>query len=56
VIWILIAEFCAYLHFSPYSYLYLLIGSDREKLTDGQDYSEAQEDFEEMPGSRPSTI
>jgi hypothetical protein len=56
VIWILFAEFCAYLHFSPYSYSYLRIGPDREELTDDQDYPKAQEDFEETPGSRPSMI
>jgi hypothetical protein len=56
VIWILFEEFCAFLHFGPYSYLYLRIGPDYEELTDGQDYLEAQEDFEETPGSCPSTI
>jgi hypothetical protein len=56
VIWILFVVFCAYLHFGPYSYSYLRIGPDREELTDDQDYPEAQEDFEETPGSRPSTI
>jgi hypothetical protein len=55
VTWILFVAFCAYLHFGPYSYSYLRIGSDREELTDNQDYPEDQEDFEEMPGSRPST-
>jgi hypothetical protein len=45
-----------FLHFSPCSYLYLRIGPDYEELTDNQDYPEAQEDFEETPGSRPSTI
>jgi hypothetical protein len=44
------------LHFGPCPYSYLLIGPDFEELTDGQDYPEAQEDFEEMLGSRPSTI
>jgi hypothetical protein len=41
VIWILFVEFCAFLHFGPYSYSYLRIGSDHEELTDGQDYPEA---------------
>jgi hypothetical protein len=56
VIWILFVEFCAYFHFDPYSYSYLRIGPDHEELTDGQDHPEAQEDFEEMSGSRPSMI
>jgi hypothetical protein len=56
VIWILFVAFCAYLSFGPYSYSYLRIGPDHEELTDGQDYPEAQEDFEETPGSCPSTI
>jgi hypothetical protein len=55
VIWILFAAFCAYLHYGPYSYPYLRIGPVREELTDDQDYPEAQEDFKETPGSRPST-
>jgi hypothetical protein len=38
----------------PYSYL--RIGPDHEDLTDDQDYPEAQEDFEEMLGSRPFMI
>jgi hypothetical protein len=54
VIWTLFEEFCAFLHFGPYSYSYLGIGPDHEELTDGQDYPEAQEDFKETPGSRPS--
>jgi hypothetical protein len=54
--WILFGEFCAFLHFGPRPYSYLRIGLDHEELTDNQDYSEAQEDFKEMPGSRPSTI
>jgi hypothetical protein len=56
VIWILFEEFCALLHIGPYSYSYLRIGPDYEELTNGQDYPKAQEDFEEMPGSRPSMI
>jgi hypothetical protein len=56
MIWILFGEFCAFLHFGPYSYSYLRIGPDHEELTDGQDYPEAQEDFEETLVSRPSTI
>jgi hypothetical protein len=56
LIWILFEEFCVFLHFDPYSYSYLRIGLDHEELTDGQDYPEAQEDFEEMPGSCPSMI
>jgi hypothetical protein len=55
MIWILFATFCALLHFGPYSYSYLRIGPVREELTDDQDYPETQEDFEETPGSRPST-
>jgi hypothetical protein len=45
-----------FVHFGPYFYSYLQIGPDYEKLTDGQDYPEAQEDFKEMSGSRPSMI
>jgi hypothetical protein len=56
VIWNLFVAFCAHLHFGPYSYSYLRIGPDREELTDDKDYPEAQVDFEETPGSRPSTI
>jgi hypothetical protein len=56
VIWILFATFCALLHFGPYSYSYLRIGPVREELTDDQDYPETQEEFEETPSSRPSTI
>jgi hypothetical protein len=56
VIWILFATFSALLHFGPYSYSYLRLGPVREELTDDQDYPEAQEDFEETPGSRPSMI
>jgi hypothetical protein len=56
VIWILIGEICAFLHFDPCPYSYLRIGPDYEELTDGQDYPEAQEDFKELPGSRPSMI
>jgi hypothetical protein len=56
VIWILFGEFCAFFHIGPCPYSYLQIGPDYEELTDNQDYPEAQEDFEETPGSRPSTI
>ncbi|XP_025800065.1 uncharacterized protein LOC112879864 [Panicum hallii] len=33
----------------------VVTGPVREELTDDQDYPETQEDFEETPGSRPST-
>jgi hypothetical protein len=56
VIWILFEEFCAFLHFGPCPYSYLRIEPDYEELTDDQAYLEAQEDFEETPGLRPSMI
>jgi hypothetical protein len=56
VFWILFAIFCALLHFGPCPYSYLRIGPSYEELIDDQDHPEAQEDFEEPPGSRPSTI
>jgi hypothetical protein len=47
VIWNLFGDFYTLLHFGPYPYSYLRIGPDYEELTDGQDHSESQEDFEE---------
>jgi hypothetical protein len=38
------------LHFDPCPYSCLRIGPNYEELTDGQNYLEAQEDFEETPG------
>jgi hypothetical protein len=56
VIWILFGDSYALLHFGPCPYSYLRIGPNYEELTDSQDHLEAQEDFEEPPGSRPSMI
>ena len=37
--------FCAFLHFGPYIYMYLILGPDVEELTDFPDDQKIQKDY-----------
>ena len=67
--WISFEQFCAFLHFGPYVYLYIWLGPFEKKLVDvldnrriqkdvpdNQKMSETEEGYEDLSGSRPFKI
>ena len=60
--WILFDQFCEFLHFGPYIYMYLWLGPDVEELTDVPDDQKIQKDYlntrrtqKDIPGDQKPT-